>query len=112
MILIPKTAEWCTDCIISEPNYCEYHSDIDGNKIDYWGVNVYIPTDYVLEIVGSKFLTYQYANATDGGPLNTELKIFICTGYDPRNGFWMCLESGGYKICVNESSIGKTYLRI
>lgn len=48
-----------------------------GLAQDYTGSDLYEPSEYVLEIVGSRFTCWE-----DSGP-------WLCTGYDPRMDFWM-----------------------
>lgn len=102
---IPQKHEWCSLCVAPEQygqtkSPCEHHRGPDGKPCEYTGLDVYTPSTWVLEVVGK---TYTYW--VDGS-----LRRFKCTGYDPRNGFWMVREDKPEdKRNVSERAIDRTF---
>jgi len=77
---------------------CEHHV----GSADYAGPELYHPSSWVQEVVGKKFR----------GPFNEG--EFLCTGYDPRCGFWMQRldEPEAHLRDLSERAIGRTYHQI
>lgn len=74
---------------------CEQHP----GGADYVGPDAYEPSDWVKSVVDKRY------RGTDG--------VFLCTGYDPRCGFWMRHTERADDIRnVSERAIGRTYHRI
>lgn len=68
---------------------------------DYTGHDVYEPSDWVIETVNKQFR----------GPFNE--CTYLCTGYDPRAGFWMKnVDNPADLRNVSERAIGRTFHRI
>ncbi len=111
---IPRSHTWCSYCLCPESyglaagTYCKDHTGEDGEPCEYTGYDVYEPTDWVLEVVGTV-----YKCGWTG-------QFYRCFGYDRRQGFWMqCLtptipqamptRAVGEKSNVSERAIGRTY---
>jgi len=91
---IPADPSWCSYCILEKGTPCRDHAGPDGRAAPYSGEDVYVPTDWVLSVVGKR-----YDTAT--GPC-------LCFGYDRRHGFWMRDEATGEERNVSERAIGRT----
>jgi hypothetical protein len=105
MNFIPSRSEDCSHCYGCLPGGrhflsafpCRDHRDAQGNRAPYTGRDVYEPSEWVQKVVGKRYRAW-----------NSE--IYLCTGYDPRAGFWMrnVLDEGDLRN-VSERAIGGTY---
>jgi hypothetical protein len=101
---IPKTAASCVSCVrmqMEKHGPCEYHRGLNGEVVEYKGPDQYVPSDWVKEIVGRR-----YSSSTG---------LWLCTGYDPRTGFWMrTLEENSARALINvsEAAIDRTFHRV
>ena len=84
---IPRNPAWCSICINPDHFYgahdgpCEAHRGPNGQPVPYEGDNVYEPSEWVLRVVGGRYTAHDAYSRIQ--------QVFICTGYDPRHGFWM-----------------------
>lgn len=97
---VPKNSDWCSLCI-RDGTLCSDHRDEHGQRKEYDGQwpPAYEPSDWVLSVVGT------YYDGYDGN-------IFLCFGYDPRQGFWMQnVRDVADKRNVSERAIDRTFHR-
>lgn len=94
---IPRDPSWCVRCIRNAAP-CDDHRGPDGKPQPYAGPDAYEPSSWVLEVVGGRYRGW------DG--------VYICTGYDPRCGFWMERADGQRRTNVSERAIGGTFHRV
>ncbi len=103
---IPKLAAWCSYCIERrEP--CLNHRSPTGDVIEYAGRDAYEPSSWVLEQVGRRFTAFDWCDVANDQPI-----VYVCTGYDPRHGFWMQNVATGARRNISERAIGRTYHRV
>lgn len=102
----PRDPAWCSRCIRATDGPCADHRGLDGRPVPYAGPDTYNPSPWVLEVVGGR---YRGPNCAATGP---ESLVFLCTGYDPREGFWMQRVDGEGRTNVSERAIGRTYHRV
>lgn len=96
---IPRDPSWCSRCIekgVHGP--CDDHRGTDGKPAEYVGSNAYQPTKWVLEVVGQRYASCR--------------GLCLCTGYDPRHGFWMQCLATGERFNISEGAIGRSFGRI
>lgn len=99
--MIPLSPTWCVRCRnpkaygLNGP--CEHHRGANGEAVPYTGYEVYHPSTWVTQVVGSEYK-------------DTEGRLFRCEGYDPRSGFFMKNESE--EKCVSERAIDRTFHRV
>ncbi len=98
---IPRDPSHCKYCV-GQPEPCSDHQGPDGKPAPYDGPNVYLPSEGVLEVIGQVYR---------GGITNTE---YLCTGYDPRSGFWMETTPGQpfRRTTISERAIGRTFHQV
>ena len=95
---IPKDPSWCVECRMDKKP-CEHHVDRDGNPMVYAGQDAYTPSSWVLGIVGKR-----WRGMGD---------VYLCTGFDPRCGFWMRQIAAPHREAnISTRVIGRTYHRI
>ncbi len=100
--MIPADPKWCSHCV--KPEYygrkkgepCSNHTGPNGKHAEYRGHDVYVPSEFVLSVVGKTF------NCWSGN-------LMLCFGYDWRHGFWMRDLKTGEERNVSERAIGRTY---
>ncbi len=95
---IPADPSWCSNCVLGKGKPCREHSGPGGAAARYEGHDAYVPSDFVLSVVGARYSTHT-------GPC-------LCFGYDPRHGFWMRDEATGEERNVSERAIGRTCHKI
>lgn len=95
---VPSDPAWCSRCIEGK-SPCGDHRAPDGTAQSYAGRDVYEPTPWVLSIVGGRYRSHR--------------GVDVCTGYDPRNGFWMQSVLNPQNMTnVSERAIGRTFHRV
>lgn len=73
----------------------------------YDGPDVYEPSKWVLDVVGSHYKGYCIYTQC--------LRVWTCTGYDPRSGFWLKTDDdlGPPRLTnVSERAIDRTFHRV
>jgi hypothetical protein len=115
--MIPKTHVGCSHCINpdnyyrkdGEP-YCKDHKGPDGEPVEYVGCDAYEPSEWVNEIVGSRFTFYDHRHNVGAK------RAAVCIGYDPRHGFWMEADTidglPPYLTNVSERAINRSYHKL
>lgn len=99
--MIPLNPAWCTHCrnpkaFGLESGPCPHHRGPNGETVPYTGTDVYRPTAWVMEVVGT---SYRH----DG-------QLFRCIGFDPRSGLIMKGVHYPYEEkCVADRAIGRTF---
>jgi hypothetical protein len=94
---IPRDPSWCSRCI--REGVCEDHRGPDGSPQPYAGPDAYEPTSWVLEVVGGRYRSHR--------------GVDVCTGYDPREGFWMqSAVDASNRTNVSERAIGRTFHQV
>lgn len=66
--------------------------------MEFTGYDAYEPTEWVTQVVGTRYKAW-------------DKRTYLCTGYDPRSGFWMrTVDDGKPRITnVSERAINRTY---
>lgn len=105
---IPRLSNDCRYCradglrsyeLLDEP--CSDHRGAQGERVEYVGIDVYNPSEWVQYVVGRQYSAY-----------NAELcraEVYDCTGYDPRSGFWMKGTETGRTTSVSERAIDRSF---
>jgi hypothetical protein len=98
---VPRHARDCSRCRVFDERSSGYVSgepcSDHPHGSDYQGPFAYEPSDWVLSIIGKRYL----------GPCGN---MYVCTGYDRRIGFWMQSEGSERLANVSERAIGRTFL--
>ncbi len=84
---IPQDPTWCSYCILSKEGPCENHRGPDGKPQMFDGYDAFEPTEYIQSLIGLRFLAWD--SYLPIGPGGNSTRVWVCFGYDPRNGFWM-----------------------
>jgi hypothetical protein len=101
---IPKLHTDCAVCF-RDKSLCDAHRSKDGQPVPYEGPDLYEPSAWVREVVGQRYSAWSYKRSASA--------IFLCTGYDPRCGFWMVDETDSTDVHnVSERAIGRTFHRL
>ena len=110
--MIPKKHTNCSYCILGgrldwpdpgaappEPGLCKDHKGEDGQPVEYTGHDAHEPKS--LYTIGYRFRAW-------------DKRTYLCTGYDPRHGFWMRSVDEGKPILknVSERAVGRTFHRV
>lgn len=101
---VPANPLWCSACLrISFPRLggiCEDHRGPSGKSKTYKGDNLYVPSEWVLEVVGSRYRGH-------------DAHTYKVIGYDPRCGFLIQDEAASNDVRdISERAIGRTFHKI
>lgn len=120
---IPADPAHCRYCIgergrppPAEP--CEDHIGPDGKPKHYKGYDLYEPSEWVKDVVGSLYTSGRWGDS-ELKPGDTILRLVEVFGYDPRCGFWIREVDeftkepvpNGYFANISERAIDRTYER-
>lgn len=102
---IPRKSSDCVWCV--RDGVCQYHRGSGGNAIEYTGPEMYEPTEWIQEVVGQHFTGVDWKLEAR--------RTWLCTGYDPRCGFWLVTvdDLGPERLTnVSERAIGSTFHKV
>jgi hypothetical protein len=95
---IPRRSSDCVHCNQAGKT-CSSHTGRNGQLVDYAGPDLYVPSDWVASVVGGEY--------------RGSGRVWTCTGYDPRTGFWMRATDGDRHVTnVSERAIDRTFHRV